>query len=146
MFVQFRTFRTEYLQQIIDITRRNLTERYNDFIFLDIYRSWPSAFIIGMAEDNVAGFICGGLSGEREARILMIAVDKPYRNVGIGSGLMTLFEQEASKVKVNRIKLEVRTDNLQAINFYKSRGYVITGLLPSYYNDGSDAYVMQKFI
>ncbi len=146
MFVQFRTFRPEYLQQIIDITRRNLTERYNDFIFLDIYRSWPSAFIIGMAENKVAGFICGGLSGEKEARILMFAVDSPYRKMGIGTGLITLFEQEASNVKVNRIKLEVKTDNIEAINFYKNRGYIITGLLPSYYNDGSDAYIMQKFI
>jgi len=146
MFVQFKTFRIEYLQDIIDLTKRNLTERYNDFIFLDIYRAWPNAFIVGMAENMIAGFICGGLSGEREGRILMIAVDKPFRKMGIGSGLMTLFEQEASNVKVNRIKLEVKTDNVDAITFYKNRGYVITGLLPSYYNDGSDAYVMQKFI
>jgi len=66
MFVQFRTFRSEYLQQIIEITRRNLTERYNDFIFLDIYRSWPGAFIIGMAENKVAGFICGVYQEKRK--------------------------------------------------------------------------------
>ncbi|MCL4412139.1 MAG: GNAT family N-acetyltransferase [Candidatus Thermoplasmatota archaeon] len=146
MFVQIKAFKPELLQEIIEITKRNLSERYNDFIFLDIFRSWPSAFLVGMADDRVAGFICGGISGEKEARILMLAVDFPYRKMGLGTGLVTLFEQEAAKVKVNRIKLEVKTDNLEAIDFYKGRGYIITGLLPSYYNDGTDAYLMQRFI
>ncbi len=77
-------------------------------------------------------------------------IDDPHvaniQIVGENEETARLFEQEASNVKVNRIKLEVKTDNVEAITFYKNRGYVITGLLPSYYNDGSDAYVMQKFI
>lgn len=146
MFVQFRPFKSEYLKEVVEITRTNLTERYSDFIFLDIQRSWPSAFIVSMADNEVAGFICGGITGDKEARILMIAVDKKYRNKGIGSGLMTLFEQEALKIKINRIRLEVRTDNINAVNFYKIHGYSIVSLLPSYYNDGFDAYSMEKII
>jgi ribosomal-protein-alanine N-acetyltransferase len=146
MFVQFRLFKPAQLDEIIDITKKNLTERYNDFIFLDIQRAWPAAFIVGMFDQTVAGFICGGISGNREARILMLAVDTPYRKNGIGSGLITLFEQEALKIKANKIKLEVRTDNSEAINFYRNHGYSITGLVPSYYNDGSDAYTMEKLI
>ncbi|MCL4334436.1 MAG: GNAT family N-acetyltransferase [Candidatus Thermoplasmatota archaeon] len=146
MFVQFRLFKQSQLDDVIEITKRNLTERYNDFVFLDIQKSWPSAFILGMSDQTVAGFICGGISGEKEARILMLAVDKPFRRNGIGTGLITLFEQEAQKVKINRIKLEVRTDNLEAIAFYKNHGYSIASLLPSYYNDGSDAYSMEKIL
>jgi ribosomal-protein-alanine N-acetyltransferase len=144
MFVQFRLFNPSELGAIIEITKKNLTERYNDFVFLDIQRSWPSAFIVGMSDHSIAGFICGGISGEKEARILMLAVDTPFRNNGIGTGLMSLFEEEALKVKVNKVKLEVRTDNLEGINFYKNHGYLISSLLPSYYNDGSDAYTMEK--
>lgn len=144
MFVQFRLFRPSQLSDIIDLTRRNLTERYSDFVYLDIQRSWPSAFIVGMSDQTIAGFICGGISGEKEARILMLAVDPPFRKNGIGSGLMSLFEQEAFKIKISRIKLEVRIDNIGAINFYKNHGYSIVNLLPSYYNDGTDAYTMEK--
>ncbi len=144
MFVQFRLFSPAQLGEIIEITKKNLTERYNDFVYLDIQKSWPSAFIVGMSDQTVAGFICGGITGEKEARILMLAVDTPFRNNGIGTGLMTIFEQEAIKVKVNKVRLEVRTDNQGAIDFYKNHGYSITSLLPSYYNDGSDAYTMEK--
>ena len=146
MFVQFRLFKPSELNSIIELTRNNLTERYNDFVFLDIQRTWPSAFILGMSDQTIAGFICGGLSGEKEARILMLAVDTPFRKNGIGTGLMSLFEQEALKVKADKVRLEVRTDNMEAINFYKNHGYSVSNLLPSYYNDGSDAYTMEKLL
>ncbi len=144
MFVQFRLFTQSQLNAVIEITKRNLTERYNEFVFLDIQKSWPSAFILGMSDQTVAGFICGGISGDKETRILMLAVDTPFRNNGIGTGLISLFEQEALKVKANKIKLEVRTDNQEAIAFYRNHGYSTSNLLPSYYNDGSDAYTMEK--
>ncbi len=146
MFVQFRLFNPSQLGEIIEITKKNLTERYNDFVYLDIQKSWPSAFIVGMSDQTMAGFICGGITGEKEARILMLAVDTPFRNNGIGTGLMTIFEQEAIKVKVSKVRLEVRTDNQGAIDFYKKHGYSISSLLPSYYNDGSDAYTMEKLL
>ncbi|MGC8645120.1 MAG: GNAT family N-acetyltransferase [Thermoplasmata archaeon] len=146
MFVQFRAFRTSQLKEIVELARKNLTERYSDFVFLDIQRAWPSGFIVATADQGIAGFICGGLSGDREARILMLAVDAPYRRKGIGSSLISLFEQEAAKVRVAKIRLEVRTDNKEAISFYKNHGYSIIGLLPSYYNDGTDAYTMEKVI
>ncbi|MEL9914780.1 MAG: GNAT family N-acetyltransferase [Thermoplasmatales archaeon] len=146
MFVQFHPFKTAQLDEVVELSRKNLTERYSDFVFLDIQRAWPSGFIVAMADNTVAGFICGGLSGDREARILMLAVDLPYRRKGIGSALISLFEQEAIKVKVRKISLEVRTDNNEAIAFYRTHGYSISGLLPSYYNDGTDAFTMEKVI
>ncbi|MEM0136098.1 MAG: GNAT family N-acetyltransferase [Thermoplasmatales archaeon] len=146
MFVQFHPFKTAQLDEVVELSRKNLTERYSDFVFLDIQRAWPSGFIVAMADNTIAGFICGGLSGDREARILMLAVDLPYRRKGIGSALISLFEQEAIKVRVRKIRLEVRTDNNEAIAFYRMHGYSISGLLPSYYNDGTDAFTMEKTI
>jgi ribosomal-protein-alanine N-acetyltransferase len=146
MFVQFRAFKPSQLREVTELARRNLTERYSDFVFLDIQRAWPSGFIVATADQGIAGFICGGLSGDREARILMLAVDLPYRRKGIGSSLISLFEQEAAKIRIARIRLEVRTDNEEAISFYKSHGYSIVGLLPMYYNDGTDAFTMEKVI
>ncbi|MEM0141190.1 MAG: GNAT family N-acetyltransferase [Thermoplasmatales archaeon] len=144
--MQFHSFSTSQLDEVVELARRNLTERYSDFVFLDIQRAWPSGFIVAIADSSIAGFICGGLSGDREARILMLAVDAPYRRKGIGSALMSLFEQEAIKVRVRRIKLEVRTDSEGAIAFYRNHSYSVSGLLPSYYNDGTDAFTMEKVI
>ncbi len=99
-----------------------------------------------MDNDMVAGFICGSVNNEKEARVLILVVDQPYRKNGIGERLMNLFEEEARKIKIEKIRLEVKTSNKPAISLYKKMGYVISNMLPVYYNDGSDAYVMQKFI
>jgi len=99
-----------------------------------------------MERENVVGFICGSVNGEKEARIMIIAVDKEFRGQGIGKRLLELFEGEAKKLKVEKMRLEVKTSNKVAINLYKKMGFIISNMLPAYYNDGSDAYVMQKFI
>ena len=54
-------------------------------------------------------------------------------NVMMGSGLST-------------IRLEVRTDNEDAIKFYKKNGFSIISTLKNYYSDLSDAYLMWKII
>jgi len=99
-----------------------------------------------MENGKVVGFICGSINGEKEARIMILVVDKEYRGQGIGRKLLELFEEEAKKLKVEKMRLEVKTSNKVAISLYKKIGFIISNMLPAYYNDGSDAYVMQKFI
>ena len=40
--------------------------------------------------------------------------------------------------------LEVGVQNEAAIRFYHKLGYTVQRLLPNYYKDGSDAYLMEK--
>ena len=44
----------------------------------------------------------------------------------------------------DRMRLEVRMDNIAAIGFYEGLGFSDTAVLPGYYEDGAHAFVMRK--
>ncbi len=146
MAFYYRKFNPSNLNEVAEIARKNLTERYSDEIFLSIYRRWPEGFILAEDSGKIVGFISGSIENLWTARILMLAVEERYRNAGIGSALLDMFEREARKKNVTNIRLEVRTDNSNAIKFYQKRKYIISDILPRYYSTGDDAYLMIKIL
>mgnify|MGYP004531854987 FL=1 len=93
--------------------------------------------IIGYYIDNVLiGFIIYKRLYD-VTDLLYIVVDKIYRNKGIGSLLMEYL------IKISeRILLEVRCDNNNAIKLYKKYNFKIINIRKKYY-DNMDAYVME---
>ncbi len=77
-------------------------------------------------------------------RLYNIVVDPSYQGKGIGDKLLSECELEAARRKCDRISLEVRTDNLNAIKFYENRGYSATETLRDYYEDGGAGLKMIK--
>jgi ribosomal protein S18 acetylase RimI-like enzyme len=118
------------------ISRRNLR---------NLIRS-PSACCLGV-------FLGGKLVGSmvvlfrrntRSARIYSVAVDASHRGRGIARRLMARAEREARKRGCNRIRLEVRLDNIPAIQLYERLGFEGTQIIPGYYEDGTHAMVYRK--
>lgn len=76
--------------------------------------------------------------------IMSIGVRKPYRNNGIGRKLLgRVFDQ----VKCD-IYLHVRVSNYEAINLYKSEGFIIINTIKKFYNTETlvdDAHCMVRF-
>ncbi|MBQ9516667.1 MAG: GNAT family N-acetyltransferase [Eubacterium sp.] len=56
--------------------------------------------------------------------ITFIGVSKDFRKKGIASGLLRQIELVAKQKGFRGIKLEVRTDNINAKKFYEKRGFV----------------------
>jgi len=78
-------------------------------------------------------------------RIFSLCVLDEYRKNGIATHLVQLLEEEFYLNDIKKIKLEVSTRNNIAQLFYKRHGYLTTtNLLPNFYKDGSDAFVMNK--
>ena len=139
-----RQFREEDVYDVFRISFENLTEKYSLELFLDIYRAWPSGFLVAEIKD-IVGFIAGARD-EKSARILMLAVDKSYRGRGIGSALLSRFIAQCRADGIRSITLEVRASNTDAIEFYAKRGFQIVSVLENYYSTGESAYVMWKII
>lgn len=75
--------------------------------------------------------------------IFTIAVDKDYREDGIGSKLLEHVINYARENKANEIWLEASTKNIAAINLYKKYGFEIQSTRKNYYQKtGEDAYNM----
>lgn len=95
--------------------------------------------IIGYYEDNkLIGFIVFETIYE-VMDILYIVVDPVYRRNGIGSKLI---EYLLENKDYERIMLEVRCDNSNAIKLYKKYNFKIINIRKNYYMN-NDAYVME---
>lgn len=82
--------------------------------------------------------------GLKVGRLYNIVIDPAYQGAGLGKKLLEACEKEAVRKKCKRLSLEVRTDNVRAIEFYKKYGYKITEKLPKYYSGVASGYRMVK--
>ncbi|ADD09100.1 ribosomal protein S18-alanine N-acetyltransferase [Candidatus Aciduliprofundum boonei] len=139
-----REFKEEDLYEVLNIANESLTESYAPELFLDIHRLWPRGFLVAVARD-IIGFIAGSKQN-REARILLLAVKGIYRGKGIGSALMRRFMSLSKSEGILSVRLEVRTTNFKAIEFYKKFGFNIISYVPNYYTNGDAAYIMWREI
>lgn len=78
------------------------------------------------------------------ARLYSLAVEKDYRQHGIATTLCHEIEKEILKHHCQTLMLEVRPDNIPAIQFYKKNHYEIVGTYHQFYEDGTDAIRMRK--
>ena len=81
-----------------------------------------------------------------EGHITNIATKTPYRNMGIGSLLVEALIEEAKKLEMIGLTLEVRTSNIAAQNLYNKYGFKPEGIRKRYYADtGEDAVIMWNY-
>ncbi len=68
------------------------------------------------------------------------------RRIGIGTALMNDFMKLCRDQGMMSIRLEVQTQNTDAIVFYRKLGFVIISTMKKYYTDLSDAYAMWRLL
>lgn len=54
---------------------------------------------------------------------VVVMIDEPFTNKGYGAQSFLILEEEAAKLGVKKLTLEVRTDNAPAISLYKKLGF-----------------------
>lgn len=77
-------------------------------------------------------------------RLYSLAVDPAARKAGLGKALLEDAEMIARKRGARGLRLEVRKDNQPATGLYRRLGYETIATVPDYYEDGTDAFRMQK--
>jgi ribosomal-protein-alanine N-acetyltransferase len=97
-------------------------------------------------QKKIIGFAIFGLYKTKIAHIFILAIDPQYQKQGFGTILLEHTQEIIKKTHVTKIRLEVRINNKQAIQFYEKHGYQIKETIEKYYEDGSDAYLMVKKI
>ncbi len=104
---------------------------------------WPGVITLKAVEgERLIGFVAGDpRRQEGHTIIVTIAVDPDYQGRGLGERLMREVE---ARSPLARIQLMVRRSNLPALHLYRKLDYHIVETWPRYYEDGEDAYVMEK--
>jgi len=82
--------------------------------------------------------------GVAEVHLMKVFVRQLFRGRGIGHRFMNMLIDVAHQSNKPFVFLEVSVDNVGAINLYKEYGFRILKVLPDFYGEGKDAYLMLK--
>ena len=122
---EIRPFEEADEPQVIALWQKCGLQRSWNNPHLDIARKQLASdglFLVAEIDGVVVGTLMAGYEGHRGS-INYVGVLPGNRKMGIGTALMS----EAEKLLVERgcpkINLQVRTDNLEAVEFYRHLGY-----------------------
>ena len=141
-----RNFQPTDMFPVIKLASETLTEQYNPSLFNYFHETFPQGFIVAEKAHKIIGFIIGVKVNMKTAKILMLAILKPYRKQKIGTALLNQFLKEISIEGIKQIELEVRTDNNKAIKFYQKHEFKIIKKITKFYQNDEDAYTMKYSI
>ncbi len=144
--LHFRNFEHEDLFEVVRLANRSLNESYDGGLFLQLADLYPDGFIVAEDARGIQGFIMGVVERAYETRVLILAVDEVGRGRGVGTTLVNLFIDRFHRKGIRRVNLEVRVSNNTAIRLYERLGFERRKIIPGYYADGEDAFLMSKII
>lgn len=108
------------------------------------------AYVLGKIETRPVIDYNNPMSGESRMEYLghvtSIAVMDSCRRLGLAKSLMTQLHHHLQHQGVQSCGLHVRVNNRAACRLYQDDGYEIAQIIPSYYQDGEDAYYMRKML
>lgn len=134
------------IRKYIDTDFQRLIELGNEYKknFEKLYLNNNNNVFVYEEENNILGFIITEDTID-EVSIILIYVDKDYRNQKIATKLIKNLIDNLDE-DINRIILEVSSNNIPAINLYNKMLFKKVGARSKYYSDGSDAIVMERKI
>jgi ribosomal-protein-alanine N-acetyltransferase len=101
-------------------------------------------FLVAENDDGIVGYILFTPSSASDARILSLAVAPGHRRRGVATRLMHGAFDVLRERGFDAVGLEVRVSNNAAGSLYDDLGFVPVGIEEEYYDDGEDAYLMEK--
>ena len=149
--VEIRRFLPGDIDQLSDLEKRAFgVGAYSRSMIKKMFAASGVIDFLAVEGDRILGYVCALPLDESAADIESIAIDPSMHRSGLGTLLYNRVESELLRKGFRVIVLEVRENNMQAINFYKKHGFKATEFLQNYYKvsiDGTrNAYRMKKFL
>ena len=146
--ITLRTATRDDLLQLVEIEERSFaTDRISLRSFKRFIDQHIGDFQVLTVNDTVVGyFIVLYRQATELARLYSLAVHPDYRRRGFGRRLLDAAETAADERYCLFMRLEVKTDNVAALKMYHHAGYYDMEIRPEYYEDDSDALVLQKLL
>ena len=101
-----------------------------------------SDFVSRSSDTDIAAY-AGCAFNDREAEIMTIGTAKSKQSKGYAGKILDEIIKMLKEKHLERVYLEVRTDNVPALRLYESRGFMRIGIRKRYYYpENKDAYTM----
>lgn len=141
-----RKFEPMDFSRVLLIHEENFKEFADPWLYMKAYEICNEMFLVSVDGDELIGFVVGMQVDCERGRILSMAVSKSHRRQGIGSALMKEILKRFKKANLKFACLEVRVSNKAAQLFYEKLGFRKIGIIENYYEDGENAYLMEREI
>ncbi len=99
-------------------------------------------YLVAEVEGAVVGYAAASIVADI-AELQRIAVTPAHRRAGLAAALLAAVLGAATEQRADRILLEVREDNHEALAFYADQGFVEIDRRRRYYRDGATAIVLR---
>jgi ribosomal-protein-alanine N-acetyltransferase len=121
------------------------TDAWTEALFLGELSEVPVSRKVAVAEfeGQVIGYVSLRFVG-RQGDVNTIAIAKDFQRKGFGNQLLDWLLMTAKDLGVRELFLDVRADNLAAIEVYKKAGFDRIDIRRNYYDHSVDADVMRK--
>jgi ribosomal-protein-alanine N-acetyltransferase len=121
------------------------TDAWTEALFLGELSEVPVSRKVAVAEfeGQVIGYVSLRFVG-RQGDVNTIAIAKDFQRKGFGNQLLAWLLMTAKDLGVRELFLDVRADNLAAIEMYKKAGFDRIDIRRNYYDHSVDANVMRK--
>lgn len=107
----------------------------------DLNNQGSIVYLKAVLKDFIAGYAVVA-RGDDISHLMNLAVLPAYRGLGIALQLMLGVQAVAEDWENRRIRLEVRSSNQTARDFYSQLGFIYNTRLKGYYTNGEDALVL----
>lgn len=104
-----------------------------------------NVWVIENSQGTVLGFIDYWITFD-SATVCQICINPMFRKMGLGTILLNEMIKDCKANRVRNITLEVRENNLNAINLYEKVGFKKILVKKEYYTNGDNAIYMVKEI
>ena len=129
---------------IADIEAKTFPDPWDYRSVMDLLTSEGSMCFTARDGGRVVAYVIGRLIAP-EGEIYRVAVDEEYRRRGIAYRLLDYAVKTSRGKGLESLFLEVRSENIAAINLYRAYGFSEIGRRKNYYkNPTDDAIVMLR--
>lgn len=128
---------------IMSLIQKDLSEPYSIYTYRYFIHNWPRLCFLAWHDERCVGAIVCKLDIHRQnvrrGYIAMLAVDKDYRKLKIGTTLVQKAIQAMLEDNADEVVLETEITNRPALRLYENLGFVRDKRLFHYYLNGVDA-------
>ena len=135
-------FSSKHINQVLEIEKINFSHPWNSEQFYN-YCMQPMKFLnyVYFKSSKVIGYLMSEMIID-EVHIHNIAVEKKYQNNKVGLKLIEHLINQSKFLNKNKICLEVSNVNSSALKVYSNLGFTKVGKRKGYYENNTDAILM----
>ena len=141
-----RTATKNDLDDIMQIEKASFEwyDRFPATLFIHYLQKFEDGFFVAL--DPYSSIVGYAILADSKSvgYVLSIAVHPKFRNQGYAELLLSFVESKCREKCILLLRLDVRVDNVVAIELYKKLGFVQLRLKKDFYGKGLDALLMEK--